>query len=100
MRHNIKVVVRIPDDLCGYVVATPLSEKVRKQYAKHMQQFVPDHDGAAFFQSVTELNENGILKLNPRDIQDLYAGWSKTVILPTENFGYLLGYDASLLEIK
>ncbi len=95
-----KIKVLLVMDRLGYVEATPVSEKVHKQYEKHMQQFVPDHEGSAFFQSVTELNESGIIKLLPSEIRNLSAGWPKTVIMSTENFGYLLGYDASLLEIK
>ena len=98
--RNIKV--KLSMHRIGYVEAVPVSEKVRKQYAAHMKQFKPNHDGTAFFHSVTELNESGVVELLllPSEIRHLSAGWPKTVLISAENFGHLLGYDSNLLEIK
>ena len=96
--RNIKV--KLSMHRIGYVEAVPVSAKVRKQYAAHMKQFKPNHDGSAFFQSVTELNESGVIKLLPSEIHVLSVGWPKTVLISAENFGHLLGYDSHLLEIK
>jgi hypothetical protein len=90
--------VEISEDRTGAVTVTPVREKIREKYAKHMKEMTGSADDGAFFQegldSVAEA-----LELSSAQVKHISSGYTVRVKIDPWNFGMLLGYDANELDI-
>ena len=85
------ILIEVAMDRMGCVTATPVNERVRRKYAKHMLQYTGHADGSAFFQGDWEVPEE---ITSHRDWNDVERGWPVRMLVDPWLFGHWLGYDA------
>jgi len=88
------MLVSISQDRCGFTTVTPVNDRIRIKYRKHLRKFdSPSADGTLFIQ------DNGAeeLSLTPSQTRDLEAGWTIKVRMDEWTYATMLGYDANTI---
>lgn len=82
-------------DRMGSITVTPVNDRIRKRFAKHLHRYYSPHaDGTAFFQ---EGAQEFLADLRPDQRRDLEAGFKVTFRVDAWVFGHWLGWDAHTL---
>lgn len=80
----------------GSIHVRPVSERIQRRVAAHLQEFEEHADGTAFFQAGGAAEEF-LDDRTPAQRRWISSGWTLTFRVDAWEFGHWVGYDAHAL---
>ena len=88
------MLVNVSMDRMGNIVASPVSERIRRKFAAHLQEvYTPKADGTAFFQEGGPAGEF-LEDCTPAQRRDIDGGYNVRMRVDPWTYGHWLGWGA------
>jgi len=86
------MLVSIEQNRFGHITISPVSDRIRRKYARYLRKFNHNDNGTVYMQVDTDIET---LELTPSQRRNVEHGWTIRVRMDPWNYASMLGYDAA-----